>query len=600
MLQAEMGKMIVYQLFVRLFGNKNTGSVLNGSIEENGCGKFNDISSRALGELKRLGITHVWYTGIIEHATMTDYSAYGISPDNPFVVKGRAGSPYAVRDCYDVDPDLASSADRRMLEFDGLVERTHSAGLKVIIDFVPNHVARNCKSDVKPGNVRDLGEEDNTDVFFDRNNNFYYIPGKEFAVPPEYIPASGARRDVCNYVEYPAKASGNDVFSASPGINDWFETVKLNYGIDFLSGTAHFDPVPDTWLKMLDILLFWAEKGVDGFRCDMCEMVPAEFWSHAVGEVKKLHPHVVFIGEAYSPANYKRYVSSGFDYLYDKSGLYDLLRAAITGHSGLDRLQDYLHSEIRGLEGNMLSFLENHDEQRFASPQFAGSPDRAVPLMTLAATLHPSPVMIYFGQEVGAKAAGATGFSGDDGRTSIFDYTHVPEIQQWMNGGSFDGGLLSREQAELRSFYAKLLNICNSEEAISDGRFGNLFESNANGKSQGFNQYMNCAFARYTENSRLIIFVTIDSIAPDLYLKLPADLLADMGLDRDSNLIIEDILFTDCKTVIRGEDLVSTGIHFTGKAMSAAILRIFPSEIPLYSKNHGILFHPLIKHAPAE
>jgi hypothetical protein len=303
-------------------------------------------------------------------------------------------------------------------------------------------------------------------------------------------------------------------------------------------------------------------------------MVPAEFWSYATGEVKKRYPKVIFIGEAYSPASYKRCISSGFDCLYDKSGLYDLLRAAITGHSGLDRLQDYLNSEIRGMEGSMLTFLENHDEQRFASPQFAGSPEKAVPLMTLAATLHPSPVMIYFGQEVGAKASGATGFSGDDGRTSIFDYTHVPEIQQWINGGRFDGGLLSREQAELRNFYLKLLNICNSEEAISNGRFGNLFESNANGKSQGFNQYMNCAFVRYTENSRLIIFVTIDRIAPDLYLKFPADLFAGMGLDRNSNLIIEDILLSDYKTAIRGEDLITTGIHFTGKPMSAAILTI--------------------------
>jgi glycosidase len=490
-------------------------------------------------------------------------------------VKGKAGSPYAVKDYYDVDPDLASHPDNRMMEFADLVERTHDAGLKVIIDFVPNHVARAYKSDVKPEGIRDLGEDDNTGVFFDSNNNFYYIPGETFVVPAEYRPAGSSAG---SYIEYPAKASGNDVFSPSPGINDWFETVKLNYGIDCLSGTAHFDPVPDTWHKMLDILLFWAGKGIDGFRCDMCEMTPTEFWLYAVTAVKKQYPSVVFIGEAYSPANYKRYIASGFDYLYDKSGLYDLLRAAVTGYCGLDRLQDYLGSEIKGMEHNMLTFLENHDEQRFASVQFAGSPEKAVPVMTLAATLHPSPVMIYFGQEVGARASEATGFSGDDGRTSIFDYTHVPEIRQWVNNGRFDGGLLTPEQVCLREFYSKLLNICNSEEAIANGRFGNMFDCNANGRSVGFNQYMNCAFARYTDNSRLIVFVTIDCIAPDLYLKLPADLFADMGLHRDSYYIIEDILLSDYKTTAKGEDLITAGIHFTGNPVSAAILKIILCE----------------------
>jgi glycosidase len=556
---------------VRLFGNRNTNSVFDGSIEDNGCGKLGDINEVALNELKRLGITHIWYTGVIEHATSTDYSAYGVSPDNPLVVKGKAGSPYAVKDYYDVAPDLASHPLKRIQEFDELLERTHNAGIKVIIDFVPNHVARTYKSDVKPERIKDLGEDDNTNVFFDRNNNFYYIQGEAFVVPVDSNNNSDGRG---SYLEYPAKASGNDVFSASPSINDWFETVKLNYGNDYFSGTTHFTPVPDTWRKMLEILLFWANKGVDGFRCDMCEMVPTEFWSYAITALKQRFPEIILIGEAYSPANYQRYISSGFDYLYDKSGLYDLLRAAITGHAGLDKLQDYLNSEIKGIERNMLTFLENHDEQRFASARFAASPDKAVPLMTLAATLHPSPVMIYFGQEVGTKAAGATGFSGDDGRTSIFDYTHVPEIQQWINNGRFDGGLLTPEQSTLRAFYSRLLNICRSEEALVNGRFGNLFECNAYGKSSGFNHYMNYAFVRYTENSRLIIFVTIDCIAPDLYLKFPADLFANMGLNSDSIYTVEDILLSGYKTTVKGEILFTAGLHFSGKPMSAAILTV--------------------------
>jgi glycosidase len=566
-----MAKMVIYQILVRLFGNKSANTVFNGSIEENGCGKFDDIASIVLFELKRMGVTHVWYTGVIEHATMTDYSNYGISRDNPFVVKGKAGSPYAIKDYYDVDPDLASHPDKRMSEFDGLVKRTHNSGLKILIDFVPNHVARTYKSDAKPANIRDLGEDDNVNVFFDSNNNFYYIQGESFAVPAGYNPDAGAVK----YVEYPAKASGNDVFTASPSINDWFETVKLNYGIDCFSGTKHFNPVPNTWLKMLDILMFWASKGVDGFRCDMCEMVPSEFWKYAISSVKKQYPSIIFIGEAYSPSNYKRYIASGFDYLYDKSGLYDLLRDAVTGRSGLDKLQNYLHSEIKGIERNMLTFLENHDEQRFASAQFAGSPDKAVPLMALIATLHPSPVMIYFGQELGAKALGATGFSGDDGRTSIFDYTHIPEIQQWANNGRFDGGLLTPEQSALRNFYSRLLNICLFDDAIANGRFGDLFESNANGKSNGFNQYMNYAFARYTADSRLIIFITIDYVAPDLFLKLSPNLFSDMGLCKDLTYTVEDILLSDYKTTVKGEDLILNGLHFIGNPMSAAILKIY-------------------------
>lgn len=74
------------------------------------------------------------------------------------------------------------------------------------------------------------------------------------------------------YKEYPAKATGNNRFDAYPNINDWYETVKLNYGIDYQNGnTPHFNPIPDTWTKMLDILLFWAGKNIDGFRCDMAE-----------------------------------------------------------------------------------------------------------------------------------------------------------------------------------------------------------------------------------------------------------------------------------------------------------------------------------------
>ncbi|MDR2423816.1 MAG: alpha-amylase family protein [Prevotellaceae bacterium] len=584
-----MSKIIIYQILVRLFGNRNTNNKFYGSLQENGCGKFDDITERALDEIKRMGITHVWYTGVIEHATMTDYSVFGISRDDPDVVKGKAGSPYAIKDYYDVDPDLARKPANRMQEFEALVERTHRAGLKVIIDFVPNHVARTYRSDAMPdvksglqANVgikarNNLGDNDNTDIAFDPNNNFYYIIGQAFVVPQDYDAGGGNFHHPLKdkrFDEYPAKASGNDVFSATPSIDDWFETVKLNYGVDYASGEQFFDPIPDTWLKMLDILLFWADKNIDGWRCDMCEMPPVQFWQYAIARVKKHHPKILFIGEAYSPSSYNNLITAGFDCLYDKAGLYDLLRATVNGNAGFNRMQDYLRSPVAGVEQHMLAFLENHDEQRFASVQFAGTAEKAIPLMTLAATLHTAPVMIYFGQELGVTAAGATGFSGDDGRTSIFDYTFIPELCWWANGGAYDGGQLSAEKQALRNFYVKLLSICCKESAIAVGTFHDLAVDNYN--SAGFNPYLNYAFARYDAHSgnRLIIFVSIDrQHSPNLTLRISRDLFPEMLPDADTEYVIDDILNGGASTTIRGTELFDKGLHIASQH-AAIILKI--------------------------
>ena len=144
-----------------------------------------------------------------------------------------------------------------------------------------NHVARQYHSDVKPKGVKDFGEDDNKNVAFDPQNNFYYIPNQAFQVTDNVPIPPGV--EAFPYVENPANATGNDVVAAKRSINDWFETIKLNYGVDYLNGRQkHFDPIPSTWLKMRDILLYWAQKGVDGFRCDMAEMVPFEFWGWVI------------------------------------------------------------------------------------------------------------------------------------------------------------------------------------------------------------------------------------------------------------------------------------------------------------------------------
>ena len=301
-----MPKFVIYQVLPRLFGNYNTTRKYNGTLAENGCGKFNNFTNKALGEIKKLGATHIWYTGILEHATKTDYSAYGIIPNHTGVIKGNAGSPYAIKDYYDVCPDLAENVDNRMQEFEALIDRTHQNGLKVLIDFIPNHVAREYKSDKKPKGVKDLGENDNKDVAFSPENNFYYIPNQKFN--PSF--------NTNNFEEFPAKATGNDQFTASPSQFDWYETVKLNYGVDYLNGREkHFVPIPNTWYKMLDILEFWAKKNIDGFRADMAEMVPVEFWGWVIPQIKKINPEIIFIAEVYNPAEYRNYISNGkFDY----------------------------------------------------------------------------------------------------------------------------------------------------------------------------------------------------------------------------------------------------------------------------------------------
>ena len=526
-----MSKFTIYQVLPRLFGNDKTTNKYNGSIDENGCGKFNSFTNKALKEIKNLGITHVWYTGIIEHATQTDYSAFSIKKDHEAVVKGKAGSPYAIKDYYDVDPDLAINVDNRMAEFESLVKRTHANDLKVLIDFVPNHVARQYYSDVKPAGVADLGENDNPEWAFSPLNNFYYIPNQLFK--PQF--------DVADYWEFPAKATGNDQFTASPTQNDWYETVKLNYGVNYLEGNQkQFNPIPLTWFRMRDILLFWAGKKVDGFRCDMAEMVPVEFWGWVISQVKQQYPDILFIAEVYNPAEYRSYIADGkFDYLYDKVGLYDMLRNITSRNYPVRELTNSWQS-LGGLENRMLNFLENHDEQRIGSGFFSGGGVYAQPAMIVSATLTQAPVMIYCGQELGEQAMECEGFSGVDGRTSIFDYWGVKSIQSWTNAGKFDGKLLTEEQKELRGFYQKLLNITITEKAITDGLMFDL--EYANYDNLKFNTHEQYAYFRKFEDELLLIVLNFDDKHLDTEVRFPVDAFQYLGLAENLNYNVVDLL----------------------------------------------------------
>lgn len=554
--QETSNKVVVYQLMTRLFGNQKAVNLPYGTLEENGVGKFNDINDNALQSLRALGITHVWYTGVIEHAVLTDYTKFGIPLDDADVVKGRAGSPYAIKDYYDVNPDLAQNVSGRLDEFEELVTRTHANGLKVIIDFVPNHVARNYNSDQKPNGIQDLGEKDDKTVPFKVTNNFYYLPGQSFQPPEEYValgPDNTFPTKDGKFNEIPAKVSGNGSITASPKMFDWFETVKLNYGIDIQNGNMkHFNSVPDTWIKMKDILVYWAEKKVDGFRCDMAEMVPVEFWNWVIPQVKVINPEIIFIAEIYTSTLYKSYIETGkFDFLYDKVQLYDSLRYLLEGKRKTTDI-DLIQKSLSGINSRMLHFLENHDEQRIASQFFAGDPWKAVSAMVVSATLDEGPVMIYFGQEVGEPATGNTGFGNLEkvGVTTMWDYWGVPEHQKWMNGGKFDGGLLSEDQKRLRQFYSDLLNIAKTNQAIANGAYRDLTLANVR---EGNFDVDTHAFVRYAGEEKLLIVSSFSAKTKSITVKIPKSVAVDMGLREGTSYIAYDLLWKEMEVDLQND-----------------------------------------------
>ena len=497
--------MNIYQLFVRTFGNKNTAPIFDGDKSQNGCGTFANINDNALESLKALGITHIWLTGVIRHSSMTAYPELGIKSTNPQITKGKAGSPYSIMDYYDIDPDLAVNPQNRMEEFEETLNRIHEKGMKVIMDFIPNHLAREYKSLNKPYDVEEFGEYDNKTVSFAKDNNFYFCPNQEFV-----IPTANSQQPIANsqsYKEFPAKASGNDVFSPRPSVNDWYDAVKLNYGVDYQNNhTKHFDTIPNTWYKMLNIMQYWCEKGVDGFRVDMAEMVPVEFWRWAIHELRESYD-AIMIAEIYQPHLYKEYVNAGFDYLYDKVGLYNTLENIYRYGQRADTITNVWNS-LQGLGDAMLRFMENHDEVRLASRHFVGDAFKALPAVAMSALMNRGPFMIYNGQESGEDAEGAVGFSGDDGRTSIFDYAVMPRHQKWMADGKFDGSDFSEEQRKLYDFYKKLLNFRLTSDAINKGAFYDLMWVNP--WYSNFDPQYVYAFLRYFNNDRLLVVINFN------------------------------------------------------------------------------------------
>ena len=556
-------KTVVYQVFTRLFGNINTTNKPWGTIEENGVGKFNDFTDKALKEIKDLGVTHIWYTGVPHHDVIRDYTKYGISNDDPDVVKGRAGSPYAVKDYYNVNPDLAENIENRLEEFQALIKRSHKNGLKVLIDIVPNHVARNYQSLTNPRGTKDFGADDDTSVAYHVNNNFYYVPNTPFEVPDflnGYKPLGGENHPLSDgkFNENPAKWTGNGSRSPKPSFYDWYETVKVNYGVspdgkkDFdelpeglenEDYKKHFDfwkgkTVPNSWIKFRDIALYWLKKGVDGFRYDMAEMVPVEFWSYMNSSIKMQNPNAFLLAEVYNPKEYRNYIKKGkMDYLYDKVELYDTIKHIMQGHGLTDNIPP-IQEGLKDIEHHMLHFLENHDEQRIASPEFASKAKIAKPAMVVSATISTSPTMIYFGQELGEDGSEDAGF-GSPSRTSIFDYVGVPAFQRWVNDKKFDGGQSTKEELKLRDFYKRLLNFTISSDALM-GEYADIHQYNRQ-KTLNYNQKV-LSFARWSENEKLIVISNFDAIGNHRFvLEIPAEVIKKMKIKVGNYMMLDQL-----------------------------------------------------------
>ena len=567
-------KTVIYQVFTRLFGNTNTTNKPWGTLEENGLGKFDDFSKKALQEIKKLGVTHIWYTGVLHHAMITDYTKYGISIDHPNTVKGRAGSPYAVKDYYQVNPDLAVDPSKRMEEFEQLIKRTHEAGMKVLIDIVPNHVARKYKGLNNPDGIDDFGAKDDHHAVYKKHNNFYYVVNEKFIVPEwknGYLPLGGENiSDFGAYKEFPAKWTGNGSRMAQPDFFDWYETVRINYGVkpdgskDFDELPENFDrktveehadfwkdkDLPDSWIKFKDIALFWLSKGVDGFRYDMAEMVPVAFWSYMNSSIKIKNPKAFLLAEVYNPDLYRPYIHLGkMDYLYDKVAFYDSIKHIVKGYGWTDHIPN-VQEEMADIEHQMLHFLENHDEQRLACSDFAGSAAKGKPAMVVSATISSSPTMIYFGQEVGEPANEKAGFASPT-RTSIFDYIGVPHHQRWLNNKKFDGGQLKEEEKNLRDFYKRLLNFTINSSALM-GYYFDIHKFNR-AHTENYN-YRVFSFVRWSNDEKLLIISNFDADKNYAFdLKIPESLISDWGL-ADGDYHLRDQLYGEVLSILKIEN----------------------------------------------
>jgi glycosidase len=585
----------IYQLFVRTFGNVNLTNQFDGDVTTNGCGQFEDINDAALNGLKDLGATHLWLTGVLRQATLTDYSAVDarLTPDDPDIVKGRAGSPYAIRDYFDVSPDYARDPSHRLEEFQALVRRIHAHGMKAMIDLVPNHVSRSYGSVVKPD--LDFGKSDDKTAFFKPANDFYYLvepPGQPLQLsypqgaPPRvgrdgrFVPEDGTS------LSHTPRATGNNQTSHAPSATDWYEVIKLNYGFNFVDGSTHYDPLPPSWSKMDAVIEYWQAQGVDGFRCDFSHWVPVEFWRWAIARARQRGP-VYFFAEVYdnpdaAPGYSKAaFINAGFDALYD-GDLYNGVKRIVAGGGAANDLDGLIGAGARA--GHNLRYAENHDERRAASPVTAGDPgnsgfgstEAGFAVTALLHLLGPDPVLLYNGQEVGEPALGAEGFGGDDGRTTIFDYWAMPEFARWVNGHAYDGAALSELQRGLRRRYATLWSL-RQEPALAQGEFFSVQSANQTSVEYGEQGRWVYGFLRTDPDRAQSFLIVVNLSASRAYqphLRLPSEALTRARLPRDAAVIELRDRLSAFSARGSGAELLSTGVQIDLPPSTARVLEL--------------------------
>jgi glycosidase len=587
----------IYQLTVRLFSNTNTTNQKNGDRTTNGVGKFEEIDDTALAELRSMGFSHIWLHGALQQATNTD-NGMGEPADDPDAVKGLAGNYYAIRDYYDVCPDYASSPDKRMAEFEALVDRIHANGMKVVLDFVPNHIARVYRTNVQGKTDFGLGEPKT--AFFTPTTSLFYLvepPDQVLTLPtPDWWTPPGTpdgTLDSENGDDSPVgdvpRATGNNVNTPTPAITDWYDTLKLSYGYNFIDMTGEGSSDHPTWKKMDDILKHWQQKGVDGFRVDSAHYIPMSYWTWQIEQARNRDPDALFIAEAIEGPeavpgfSFAELLTSGFDAVYDTKA-YDIVKRVLCCSGNANDLTTHL-SNTEAIRDQLVRYAEHHDERRIASPKVTGLNPTASgfgsavagrPAATLLYLLTRGPVVVYNGQEVGEPGAGDEGYGRDDGRTTLFDYWSMPELRKWVNGNNYDGGDLSQNQTALRAYYRSLLEIA-TLPAIAEGELLSLQEANKAGSTYCSLGRWCYTFLRYTEDGSHVLMVLANLNPENTYkafVIVPQQALDTVGLDGATTITMRDRLDPDTIITADVAKLTSSGVQIELKPSQARVLEL--------------------------
>ena len=289
---------------------------------------------------------------------------------------------------------------------------------------------------------------------------------------------------------------------------DWTDTVKVDWSN------------PRTAVEMQKVLRFWASLGVDGFRCDMVELVPARTLGEVISAVRSDYPDLLFVAEVYQKENYSTYLDvCGFDLLYDKSGSYDILRGIIGGVRSARELT-WNWQRLGDFQGRMLNFLENHDEQRLASRWFAGDVSRAWAAVAFSMLFNDASFMYYAGQELGEDAS-----EGAEGRTSIFDWCH-PATLSGLASYLGTGRGLGRKERHILARYRELASLA-CRPVFREGCVWDLCYCQ---EGTSFNPDRHFCFVRYSAGEAWLVFCNFSSEPVSLAVNIPAELQSAAGI----------------------------------------------------------------------